>query len=295
MSEPVESPNTWVETEDGRRLPLDRSCRLGRKAGSDIIISGPKASREHAFIQVQDESEFWLIDLGSLNGTFLNDQRVLRPTRLQNGDRFVIAGATFRFRQPGGLTTAGGMTTVRGASATVLDLAERKAWLVIVDIENFVELSRTLPRDELAVNVGTWIQKGRRLVEKADGRISKFLGDGFLACWDAAGDKTPAVTDVLSGFHELRESGPVKFRTVVHHGVVTFGGAMQLGEENMFGPELNYVFRLEKLAAQLGVTQCASQAAERLLAAHLRLEAVPGEHPMKGIPGLHRIFRILWP
>jgi adenylate cyclase len=295
MSETVESANTWIETEDGQRLPLERSCRLGRKPGSDITISGPKASREHAFIQVQDESEFWLIDLGSLNGTFLNNQRLLRPTRLHNGDRFVIAGLAFLFRQSGGVVTPGGMTTVRGASATVLDLVERKAWLVIVDIENFVELSRTLPRDELAVSVGTWIQKGRRLVEKAGGRISKFLGDGFLACWDTAGDKTPAVMDVLSGFHELRESGSVKFRTIVHHGIVTFGGAMQLGEENMFGPELNYIFRLEKLAAQLCVTQCASHTAEPHLAPHLRLEAVPGEHPLKGIPGLHRCFRILWP
>ena len=37
----------------------------------------------------------WLVDL-STNGTFLNGQRVLAPTRLRDGDRFVIAHAAFR-------------------------------------------------------------------------------------------------------------------------------------------------------------------------------------------------------
>jgi adenylate cyclase len=295
MSEPLESSNAWIETDDGRQLKLENNCRLGRKPGSDILIGGAKVSREHAIIHIQDDFQFWLIDLGSLNGTFLNDQRVLQPTRLHNGDRIVIAGATFHFRQQGTPTSAGGgMTTVMASQATVMDLVDRKVWLLIVDVEGFTELSRTVAADKLAPQIGTWIQKGQHVIEKSGGKISQFLGDGFLACWETVGNQKLelSVAQAVEGFHEMRQSGPLKFRTIVHHGTIAVGGAVRLGAEGMFGPELNYIFRLEKLAAGLRVNECVSEKAQPSLAAHLPLEEVPGEHILKGYPGKQRCFRI---
>jgi adenylate cyclase len=283
----------WIETEDGRRLPLRGNYRLGRAPENHVIIDGPKASRYHAAIHVQDEREFWLIDLGSRNGTFRNDQRVIRPTRLQDGDRITVAGARFDFRQPGGGTLR--PSTSGSEGATVMDFKELSSWLLIADMERFSELSQELPSDKLAVSVGRWIQESQRLVEMGGGRISKFLGDGFLACWESAGDKTAAVVETIRDLHALREEGAIKFRVVVHHGVVTFGGPVHFGEENMIGAELNYIFRLEALASELDLTFCASEPAQPRLEGHLRTEPVPGEHEMKGFPGRHRCHRILWP
>ena len=294
MTEFADLTEAWIETADGRSLALRGSCRLGRKPDSDIVIDGEKASRKHALIHVQDGSEYWLIDLGSLNGTFLNDQRVQRPTRLHNGDRMTIAGAAFRFRQEEAGGDAGGKTTLDG-SATVMDLVERNVWLVVVDIVNSTELSRQLPPNELAISIGSWIEKGQRLIEMSGGRISKYLGDGFLACWDSREDQTAKVVDALEGFHDLQERSSVPFRTIVHHGTVAFCGRLQMGEETMMGPELNYIFRLEKLAAALNVSFCASTTAHAQLQDELDFEEMPGEHELKGFPGLHRCFRVVWP
>lgn len=293
MSHDPDFEGAWIETDDGRRLPLRGNYRFGRAADNHIIIDGPKASRHHAAIHAQDDDEFWLIDLGSRNGTFRNEQRVLRPTRLRDGNRITLAGATFRFRQSG--STPRGLSSSQAGQATVTDFKDLNMWLVIADMESFIELSQELPADQLAVSIGRWIQESQRMVERSGGRISKFLGDGFLACWESAGDKTAAVVETLAGFHALREQATVKFRVVVHHGIVTFGGVMQFGEENMIGAELNYIFRLEKLAGALGVDFCASACAQQRLEGHLPMESVPGEHEMKGFPGQHRCYRILWP
>ena len=201
-----------------------------------------------------------------------------------------ITGAVFYFRQPGNARPS--IATRGVGNATVMDIKSSDAWLLIADIEDFTMMSQSLPPDKLAVDVGTWIHKGRRLVEKSRGRVSKFLGDGFLACWESTEDSTRSVVEVLEGFRQLRAAGPVSFRVVVHHGSVTFGAAMQFGEENILGPELNYTFRLEKLASQLGIDFSASTPAEPLLRKFLPLSVVPGDHELKGIPGLHRIFQI---
>ncbi len=294
MTDDPDLAGAWIETEDGRRLPLRGNYRLGRSPDNHVIIDGPKASRHHAAIHVQDEKEFWIIDLGSRNGTFCNEQRVIRPTRLQDGDRIMLAGARFEFRQAGGGGTLRPSSS-SGGGATVTDFKEMQSWLLIADMEGFSELSRELPSDKLAVSVGRWIQESQRLVEMTGGRISKFLGDGFLACWESTGDKTTSVVETIRGLHALREEGAIKFRVAVHHGVVTFGGPVHFGEENMIGSDLNYIFRLEALASELALTFCASALAQPRFEGYLRTEPVPGEHEMKGFPGRHRCYRILWP
>jgi adenylate cyclase len=289
---PDDSPEAWLETDDARRLLLRGNCRLGRGSENHIVIEGEKASRKHAAIHAQDDAEFWLIDLGSRNGTFRNGKRIMCPTRLRDGDRVMLAGAAFVFRQRGGPS---GQTTTRAGDATVMDFKDQHAWLLIADIERFARLSHELPPEQLAVNVGRWIHESQRLVEKRGGRICKFLGDGFLACWESAGDASRAVVDALGAFHALREAGAVKFRVAVHYGLVTFGGAVQFGEESMIGPEVNFVFRLENLASDLGVTFCASEPANVHLSGHLRTVPVEGAHEFKGFEGRHRCFSIVWP
>jgi len=265
MEQP-ESLRAWLESDDGLKVPLHAYCRLGRAADNHVVIDAEKASRYHAAIHAQDGSEFWLLDLASRNGTFR------QPSA-----------------EPSEKPDAAPPPTV-----TITEFKHQKAWLLMTDIESFVRLSQNLPSEKLAVAVGRWIQDGQRLVEKWGGRLSKYLGDGFLACWEPAGSTTSAVVAALREFHDLRQSGDVKFRVVLHLGMVTFGGATDFGEETIFGPELNYTFRLENLASDLGVTFCLSAAAQKELAASFSTRLIAGEHELKGFPGLHKCFEIDW-
>jgi adenylate cyclase len=278
----------WLETDEGQTWDLRGNCRIGRDPGNEIFIDEPKASRQHAAIHSQGDAEFWLVDLGSRNGTFRNEERVFYPVQLKHDDRLSIGGITLRFHHPASTPTdsSGGV-----GLPTVLEMQERKTWLVIADLDGFTKLSRKTPAPELAVKVGGWFQECLGLLQKRGGHISKYLGDGFLACWPGSADAIPKVAQALGDFHRIRQAGSLKFRLAVHYGPVTFGGQSAFGEESMFGPELNFTFRLEKLAGKLGLANCASESAQRLLAAHLPIEPVPGEHQLGGFDDLHRCYR----
>lgn len=58
---------------------------LGREAINDIVLQDPEVSRRHAQITFQD-GRYYIEDLGSTNGTFINKRRISVPTWLNNGD-----------------------------------------------------------------------------------------------------------------------------------------------------------------------------------------------------------------
>jgi pSer/pThr/pTyr-binding forkhead associated (FHA) protein len=58
---------------------------IGRDIANDIVINDAEVSRKHARLFVQGD-QFFLEDLGSTNGTFVDGQRIAGPHALQSGD-----------------------------------------------------------------------------------------------------------------------------------------------------------------------------------------------------------------
>ena len=84
----------------GREHPLaDEATIIGREVESDIVITSRRVSREHACVR-RDGWRVILEDLNSTNGTFLNDERVLSPRELRDGDRIRVGDVTFVFHDP---------------------------------------------------------------------------------------------------------------------------------------------------------------------------------------------------
>ncbi|MDJ0865424.1 MAG: GGDEF domain-containing protein [Myxococcota bacterium] len=83
----------------GRKLALDRSeIQIGRDARCDLVIPLETVSRRHCRI-AQTEGRPALQDLGSTNGTWLNDE-LLAPGEslpLRSGDLLRIGSAIFKF------------------------------------------------------------------------------------------------------------------------------------------------------------------------------------------------------
>jgi adenylate cyclase len=288
---PPSGCDAWLEIADAPAVPLAGNCSLGRSSDNQVVIASERASRRHAIIHAQEGGEFWLADLGSSNGTFLNDRRVTQPTRLKNEDTIKIAHATLTFRQN---TVRVGDEDDIGASSqmTVVDLRTEECWLLIGDVANFTPLSQRMPPDDLAALMGRWIRTCKEHIERNGGAINKFLGDGFMAFWKGGPGALPKVAAAANGLRAAQLASDLEFRLVLHFGKVAMGGAASVNEDSLMGPEVNFAFRMEKAASGLKVPFCVSEGAQKLASNALTLNAVPGEHELKGFPGKYRFFAL---
>lgn len=76
-------------------LPSERlEWTLGASRDCDIIIDDPYVSRRHCRI-VQEEGKYWIEDLDSCNGTFVDGERVVRRKELSLNDSIGL-GKTLR-------------------------------------------------------------------------------------------------------------------------------------------------------------------------------------------------------
>jgi hypothetical protein len=79
-------------------LAGSQSWTIGRGKESRIVLPDRWISRKHAILQVVDDVEVYLIDLGSRNGSFINGQRITVPTLLQHGDRIDMGKSELEFQ-----------------------------------------------------------------------------------------------------------------------------------------------------------------------------------------------------
>ena len=87
-------PAYWLD-HNGTRYPLTRrETVIGRSEDCAVYLPHSQVSRIHAVVRWRDDDLLELVDLGSMNGTRLNGERLLGPHRLHPGDVIRIAGET---------------------------------------------------------------------------------------------------------------------------------------------------------------------------------------------------------
>ena len=296
MSSPPPHSDAWLEAKDGNSFPLCGNCGLGRSSRNTIVIPSDRASRQHAAIHAQDGGEWWLIDLGSVNGTFLNGRRVGQPTPLHPGDRVGIADFEWTFRRAKESNGYHSDDDLHGETfATIPEIRTASCWLLLADIEGFTPLSRRVAPEILAQMIGRWVRASREAIESQGGTMNKYLGDGFLAFWPDEADSAQRVSAAIQTLTAHQAAGEPPFRIVLHHGRVSLGGGATLGEECLMGPEVNFIFRLEKLAGTLGIPGALSESAASRLAPWISSASVDGDHALKGFDGHHRLFKMTGP
>src|SRR5438876_9594722 len=85
----------WLQDLEGSDLNQSLAIThfpavVGRSSDCDYQICHPLISRRHCVFYLQD-GEIWVRDLGSLNGTYLNGERVKDPQRVHDEDRLDIS------------------------------------------------------------------------------------------------------------------------------------------------------------------------------------------------------------
>lgn len=87
-----------VVQKTGQKVPLkNRKVKIGRDPSNQVVIPDDTfTSRHHAWISYE-ESDFWLEDLGSTNGTLLNGHPVVKRQVLSAGDKIRVGHTELTF------------------------------------------------------------------------------------------------------------------------------------------------------------------------------------------------------
>jgi len=78
----------------GERVELGPHLDIGRGPASDLVLDDAFVSGRHASVDY-DQQGLVLSDLGSTNGTYVNEKKIKDPTRLRRGDVVQIGSFVF--------------------------------------------------------------------------------------------------------------------------------------------------------------------------------------------------------
>ena len=262
-----------LRTEGGNRyLPLAGSnCwTVGRSDDNNFVLIDRWISRNHAMLQQMETGEFYLIDLGSRNGTFVNGRRVSIPVTLKNGDRLMFGQTELDFYNP---TDRGQLDRTHEADSE--DFEDFTATLtvrslisvMVMDIRDFTVLTRQLDETLLSEVIGSWFRSSGQIIRKHGSWVDKYIGDAIMAVWfhkteGVSNEEMMRICQALSQLHkatdELSSRYPLPFPLRVGAGINTGyamvgnSGSSDRSDYTALGDTVNAAFRLESCTKQLG-------------------------------------------
>ena len=86
--------------DDGEEHVLASETLIGRAVTSDVVLEDPRVATRHARVVAPDAGTYYLEDLDSADGTWLNGRRLAgrQRTLLADGDRVRVGGRELRFQ-----------------------------------------------------------------------------------------------------------------------------------------------------------------------------------------------------
>lgn len=280
------TPQAWLETIKGERIPLSAACSIGRDAQNVLVVTGEKVSRRHALIHSQNENELWLVDLGSRNGTFCNFRPIKQPTPLRDGDTIGIGSVQFTLRLE---RTATAIVAPDSLGETMVTKRSTDVWLLVTDVENFTVMSQSLPAEELTRRLGSWLRECSDLVERTGGCVDKYVGDGFLAYWEDKPETAPFAR-TLKKITAFQTKASLPFRWILHYANLQLG-VSRFGNDSLIGKEINFTYRMEKIAGGLKLPRMLSRPAKEALGKGVAARPV-GAQAIKGFEGSYEFFAL---
>ncbi len=252
------------KNEETFSFPCEQVVTLGRDKSNDIVLDDLKASRTHAMVRCLGQENYYLIDGGSSNGTFLNAKRIALPTMLKNGDIVTLGASHISFSQ---IEKESGDDFDDQVTQTIIikPVVEVTKFVILVaDIRGFTTMAESLPIQSLTEIMNAWFHAVRKCILKYDGVIDKFLGDCVYARWEAGENLTGVVSSALAAAIELnliseklnREyeellcgAGQLNIGVGINAGIAALGVDQS---NSAIGDAVNLAFRLESATRDMG-------------------------------------------
>jgi adenylate cyclase len=253
-----------IHSATGRRFTLrdGQSWAIGRGDGCAVLLDSRSVSRLHALVQRREGGAISLVDLGSRNGSFVNQRRVSLPVVLKDGDQLIFGDQQFLFHNPEGAgISEAAFESTRNAPTTSLQ-TNTLTTIVVVDIRDYTPLARSVPEALLSQAIGTWFLRVGQIVQQQGSWAQKYIGDAVMSVWVHQNEaamrddllrvlwSVGAIDAATAGMHlDLPLPGPLRIGAGINTGPAIIGGV----DYTALGDTVNAAFRLEAATKQIGL------------------------------------------
>lgn len=237
-------------TDLGRRHVLDRpTTNIGRGRDNDIMLPSDCVSRRHVRLEHRPAGLF-AVDLGSTNGTYINDSnRLSGEQRLNRGDQIKVGDTIFKFLSGSDveaqyhdiifrMTITDGLTNLANRKQLDALLNEeiprarrhgRELALAMLDIDHFKKINDThghLTGDSVLRSLAAILQKRLRPNDK----LGRYGGEEFCAILPETGLQSAAkIAEELRALiaAHVFAAEEAELKVTISIGVAALGPAMQ--------------------------------------------------------------------
>jgi len=265
-----------IKTGDGKQAEMECEpvMTIGRDSNSSIMLSEKLVSRNHAMIRRLGKNDFYLIDVGSSNGSYVNGRRIATPQQLKDGDEIKIGETTMVFSRLGEATTTATTEDVDDRTTLSTHNEIRRVAILVADIRGYTSLSESVPIGPLTRFMAHWFRAVGDAVEREGGVVDKFIGDCVYARWELDDDLSTTIQHTLAaalaiyqatrGLHASHTELGDKLDIGV--GINTGHAAVGIGLDNTaLGDAVNLTFRLESASKEMGKDVVMSRSAYEVL------------------------------
>ncbi len=271
------TPYLLLPTETGTRyLPLVGSnCwTVGRSDDNNFVLSDRWISRNHAMLQCTETGDFYLIDLGSRNGSFVNGRRVSIPVTLRNGDHLTFGQTELEFHCPSSTRKHDFPEVTDKETLTSTLHVRRLMSVMVIDIRDFTVLTRQLDEKILSAVIGTWFRQSGDIIRKSGSWVDKYIGDAVMAIWfhgsqsvsnphGVSNEEGLNILQAVSALHKMTSAlskqyplpFPLRIGAGINTGYAMVGntGSGDRPDYTAIGDTVNAAFRLESSTKQIGL------------------------------------------
>jgi adenylate cyclase len=227
------------------------------------MLDSRSVSRLHALIQRKDGGDYALVDLGSRNGSFVNNRRVTVPVVLNDKDRLTFGDQELLFCSAtrSGVSLSPPGTDTRNAPTTALH-THTLSTILVVDIRDYTPLARAVSEVLLSQTIGTWFLRVGQIAQARGSWAQKYIGDAVMAVWVHDESKRTrsdvwqalrAVSEIAIATDEVSRSlplpAPLRIGAGVNTGPAIIGGT----DYTALGDTVNAAFRLEAATKVTGL------------------------------------------
>jgi adenylate cyclase len=258
-----------------QKMPCGTLFTVGRDYSSDLVLDDKVVSRNHAIIRQLGGGDYFVIDSGSSNGTYVNGSRITVPTKLRNGDVLSFGSLEVTFVSGERYTSQDQREVLDDTAIMTRKTSIVPITILVSDIRGFTALSESIPIQQLTKLMNDWFHVVSDCVHTNRGTVDKFIGDCVYARWRHEIGTDHSVIRALHaafGIYRVTDSLYQKYSVLsqplrVGVGINNGQAAVNVGQESTaIGDAVNLAFRLESASKELHKDIVISKSAYETLA-----------------------------